>query len=321
MPLNPLHMADVGTGSVWRIAPQYALLLLGLGSAYLTLLFLHRRSQLSEPGIGGSQHPQLDSEPHERVGSDGHQAKAHSWDGPRYPALFLVGLGTLAAALGGPVEIYSDDALSFHMIQHLILLQVAPLLIVLARPLRLATSLLSNRISDQAIYRIRRLQRVVSFMRSPWLVGIVFNLNLMLWHLPPAYDAALTTPRVHALEHLSFLVTGLAFWALVIDATSQEPPHSEIKQNESGIHAAFALCFASCMAGMLIALSLTFAAEPLYPWYRMRGDHPMGLSTLDDQRLGGLIMFAGGIAYFALLMGLLYAHSRPGRSRMATESG
>ena len=224
------------------------------------------------------------------------------WSRMRAIAWFA-GLTALAAAYGGPVEAYSDDSLAFHMVQHLILLQLAPPLLLLGRPLELLRLAFPGLLAKRLLrYRAGASPRHVPW--TSWLarsrpalwVGLVFNLNLLLWHLPPAYDAALRSPRVHAAEHLGFLLSALAFWWLVLNATGG-----------GASHAAYGLCFAGCMAGMLVALALVFAAEPLYPWYAMRprGAHPLGLDALTDQRIGGFIMFLGGLAYLLLLLRML----------------
>ena len=272
----PAHAAGAGEFAPWSFAPP---LLLGLGLLALAYLWAWRRA----PG---------DTRPRR----------------PGQALAFLAGLVALGAAFGGPIEGYSDDSLAAHMVQHLILLQLAPPLLWLGRPITLAGERLPGLFTRRPASgsagdggsglgrRAGRLaQRLAALPRSPWLVGLLFNLDLLLWHLPSAYTASLRSPAVHAAEHLSFLGLALAFWWLVLEPGARP----------EGRHAVYGLCFASCMAGMLVALALTFAPLALYPWYVGRGPLPWGLDPLADQRAGGLIMFAGGLVYLGLLFQLL----------------
>lgn len=215
-------------------------------------------------------------------------------------ASFFAGLGVLAVALIGPLDAYNDRSFTAHMLQHLALIQVAAPLLVLGRPARVVMQALP----PLAIGRVLRAvigrgagKAMLAAALSPWVVGLLFNANLVLWHLPPAYDAALRSPLVHDLEHIGFLAAALPLWWMLLGPFQRHAPVPS--------HAAYGLSFASCMAGGTVALALIFAPFPLYPWYRVAAN-PWGLSALADQRLGGIIMAVGGAIYFALLFALLW---------------
>src|SRR5205085_2405221 len=117
------------------------------------------------------------------------------------------------------------------MVQHLILLMVAPPLLVYGRPglvtfLGLPPSLSgalrgasgSSRSGLGALAARRRLRQAARVVLNPPVVLVATVAALWGWHLPGPYQAAVTHPALHAVEHLTFLVSALAFWALVIDA-------------------------------------------------------------------------------------------------------
>ncbi len=231
------------------------------------------------------------------------RASAERAFGIRHLLAFLAGLTSLAVAFGGPIEVYSDDALAAHMVQHLVLLQIAPPLLFYARPLAVARQALPGLLAGPRPELERWIGRLLAPARRPWLVGLVFNLNLLVWHLPPAYDAALRSRPIHGAEHLLMLGSAMAFWWLVLRGLGESPGDRDRRSGSS--HAVYGLCFASSMAGMLVALALIFSARPLYPWYAARSTGLWGMSALADQRLGGWIMFAGGLIYLVLLLRLL----------------
>jgi cytochrome c oxidase assembly factor CtaG len=156
-------------------------------------------------------------------------------------------------------------------------------------------------------------KQLVAAALSPLVVGLLFNANLVLWHLPPAYDAALRDPWIHDLEHAGFFGSALMLWWMVLEPFQRHAPAPS--------HAAYGLSFASCMAGGTVALALIFAPFPIYPWYQ-GVINPWGLSALADQRAGGLIMALGGAIYLAMLFALLQREvDRPARGRGDGASG
>ena len=111
----------------------------------------------------------------------------------------------LLAALVSPLDGLGEDYLfSAHMVQHVLLGDIAPLLLLLS---------LSRVIMRPATRRLMRVERALGPARAPAATGIVLWLGLMyLWHIPALYDAALEHPLVHLLEHASFFTAGVALW-------------------------------------------------------------------------------------------------------------
>lgn len=215
---------------------------------------------------------------------------------PRQAWSFYAGLGMLGVALVSPLDALSGTLLSAHMAQHLILLLMAPPLLVYGRPgLVLMMGLPRNvRCKLREIEWDWGLHLLVRASRNPLLVLSAVLVSMWAWHLPPLYEAAIANPVVHAAEHLSFLVSALAFWRLVIDAS----PRRRLSY-PAAIPLTFAVMLGSAALGALITLS----PHVLYPVYRA-GASMWGISALGDQQLAGALMWIppGGVYLITILV-------------------
>ena len=210
---------------------------------------------------------------------------------PRQAASFFAGLAVLAAALVSPVDALADTLLSVHMVQHLILLMVAPPLLVYGRPgLVMFLGLpASSRSGLGALAARRRLRQAATVVLNPLVVLVATVAALWGWHLPGPYQAAITHPALHAVEHVTFLVSALAFWALVIDAAPRR---------RLGYGPAILLVFVTMLAGAALGALITFSSTALYPIYGA-GARLWGTTPLADQQVAGAIMWIPpGAVYF-----------------------
>jgi putative membrane protein len=121
-------------------------------------------------------------------------------------ALFALGLALLVAALVSPVATLGEERFSFHMVQHLLLGDLAPLALLGG----LTGPLLRPLLALPPVHALRRLAH-------PLVALPLWVANLYLWHLPFAYVGAIDHGLVHALEHLSFFSAGLLMWAPVLE--------------------------------------------------------------------------------------------------------
>ena len=121
-------------------------------------------------------------------------------------ALFALGLVLLVAALVSPVATLGEERFSFHMVQHLLLGDLAPLALLAG----LTGPLLRPLLALPPVHALRRLAH-------PLVALPLWIANLYLWHLPFAYEGAIENSAVHALEHLSFFAAGLLMWAPVLE--------------------------------------------------------------------------------------------------------
>jgi putative membrane protein len=219
-------------------------------------------------------------------------------------AAFAAGWGTLVVALVSPLDPLGSVLFSAHMVQHELLMLVAAPLLVVGRPLALwawALPLPWRRATGRFFHH--------PAWRTPWLIvtgplaaWLLHALALWLWHIPTLFDAALDDPVLHACQHASFLFTALLFWWSVLGAATRK---------EQGI-ALVSLFTTMVHTGALGAL-LTLARTPWYVHY-FGTTSSFGLDALEDQQLGGLIMWVpAGLVYIVcgLAMARRWIEPRP----------
>jgi cytochrome c oxidase assembly factor CtaG len=219
----------------------------------------------------------------------------------RRAVAFFAGLLSVLVALSGSVERFADELFWVHMVQHLLLLTVAAPLFVLAAPWALPLRLLRPDVRRRAVARWRDVRskrplRVVAFLGLPTAVWIMFNANLVLWHVPAAFDLTLRSGPVHDLEHLLFIGLGVLFWAKVIDSP---PLRSRLGHLQRAMFVG-----AAAVVGWALSLALTLAPSALYAPYGELAARPGGLSALADQRLAAGVMLVPGSIAFAIVAAL-----------------
>ena len=220
----------------------------------------------------------------------------------RRAVAFFAGLLAVLAALSGPVERFADELFWVHMVQHLLLLTVAAPLFVLAAAWALPLRLLPPDARRRAVAgwrgarSTRPLRDVTAFLSVPAAVWIAFNANLVVWHVPAAFDLTLQSAPVHDLEHLLFLGLGVVFWAQVIDSP---PLHSRLGHLQRAMFVG-----AAAIVGWALSIALTLAPSPLYAPYGELAARPGGLSGLADQRLAAGVMLVPGSIAFAIVAAL-----------------
>jgi putative membrane protein len=216
-------------------------------------------------------------------------------------AYYFSGWAMLAVALFSPVDALGEKLFSVHMVQHeLMMLGAAPLL-VLGKPLAVFIWAFGAP-SRKGIGRFVKLRAIQAFwvaLTKPLFAWMLHLLVLWAWHFPSLFQAGLTDDVVHALQHFSFLVSALLFWAALIG--------SQGNLRNMGRHYGGSVLYVlttTIHTGVLGAL-LTFSPRAWYPVYEGRTEH-WGLTVLEDQQLGGLIMWVpAGVILVAA--GMLFA--------------
>ena len=209
---------------------------------------------------------------------------------------FAAGELALIVALISPLDPLGETLLSAHMVQHGLLIAVAPPLLLLGLPgAAFAWALpaeTGSRLSRSS--SVRATVRSLSWMLNPLVAAAIHGLAVWIWHVPAIFDAALASSGLHMLEHFSFLATALLFWQSLLLA------NRSVSTAAAGVAAAFATLLHGGFLGALI----TFAPHTLFAWYVGRTSS-WGLSPLEDQQLAGLIMWVPlGIVYFAASLAL-----------------
>jgi len=209
---------------------------------------------------------------------------------------FWAGWVSLAASLIGPLDELGDRLFCMHMVQHEVMMLVAAPLIVVGRPLA-AWAWAAPRRSVRALAAFFHRPG----WRAPWLVltrptgaGVVHALALWLWHLPAWFDAALANEQLHALQHAAFFGSALLFWWSVL--------HGAVRRRRGAV--LLSLFVTMVHTGALGAI-LTLSRTGWYLAYA-QSTGTFGLDQLQDQQLGGLVMWVP-TSFVYLGCGLLLA--------------
>jgi putative membrane protein len=210
---------------------------------------------------------------------------------PWSPSAFLGGLAALWIALGSPLAAFDGELLTVHMVQHLLLSTAAAPLILLGAP---ALPLLHG-IPRSVVARglgpllrwhpVHALGRILGQPAICWSVAMVVFIG---WHVPPVFELGLRSEGWHAVEHASFVASGLLFWWPVV-----QPWPSTATWPRWSIPLYLFLATLPCDA---LSAFLAFSDRILYPGYLSA--HHFGLSALEDQECAGAVMWlAVTIAY------------------------
>jgi putative membrane protein len=230
---------------------------------------------------------------------------ARDHPGNRHPrwrtALFMSGLAVIAVALLSPVEAYEGLLFSVHMVQHLLLELVAAPLLLAGAPITLTLRVASPPIR-RALLRVlhSRVVRALSFPVIAWLLFAAVNWG---WHFSTLYNDALEIPALHYLQHATFLGAALLFWWPVLgaDPSPWRLPHP----------VRLLYLFLAMPQNSFLGVALMSTTTVLYPHYLTNG-RTWGPSPLEDQQLGGVIMWVAGdvcfLAGMAVVVALWMAH-------------
>jgi cytochrome c oxidase assembly factor CtaG len=229
-------------------------------------------------------------------------------------AAFLAGLASIVVALGTPIDGLADELFWVHMVQHVLLIAVAPPLLALARPwnrmwrgfpLGFRRAVARELGAGPRWAPLRRAAAIAGGATASWLI---FNLSFCVWHLPVFYDAALRSPPVHALEHLAFFATALLFWTRVVYSPPWRSRLSELGK--------LAYVGSTMVVGWVLAIVLALAGSPIYSAYAEEASRPGHISAFTDQQLAAGVMWVpGSISYTVAIVVIAYRWLEPGDSR------
>jgi putative membrane protein len=229
-------------------------------------------------------------------------------------ALFVAALALSVLPLVSPLDATGDGYLiSAHMLQHVLIGDVAPALglIALRGPLlfffvpagvvRLAT-------------RRPRVRRALHTISRPYVSFALWAGTIAAWHVPTAYDYALSHPLVHQTEHLTFVTVGALVWMQLVD-----PARRHALSREQRLEYAAGIFF----CGLALSAVLILSTSPLYPAYAHQEIRLFGWSALHDQQLAGGVMLveqslALGACAFMLTRGLASRRAQRRDARVAS---
>ena len=199
----------------------------------------------------------------------------------RRGAFLLAGWLVVGIALSPPLDAAADESLPWHMLQHMLLLAVAPPLLILGEPVRVAFDLLPPRRARQLAAALRR--PLLSMLLNPIVALALFFLIVLGTHIPTVFDSAIESAPLHALEHLSYLAAGLLLWSAAIGADPARKPLSIIGLT--------GLLTAAMIPMLAVGVVLATASGVVYAPYAFR-----------EQPAGATAMWAGDLPFIAALV-------------------
>lgn len=206
---------------------------------------------------------------------------------------YWVGLVAIVLALLSPIDALGQQLFFMHMIQHLLLVMIAPPLLMVANPMPfvlwgLPTGL-RRRVGglfSQALHRESGFRRGLRTVTQPGIIWMIWVISLIGWHDPTMYNAALRYGWVHNVEHLTFFIASMLFWWRLTGAGPR-------LHKQSGLLGRIGLVLAAVPPNMLTGIVLAFAEQGYYSYYEAV-PRLWGLDVLTDQQIGGVIMWVPG---------------------------
>lgn len=230
-------------------------------------------------------------------------------------AAFVAGIASVWLAIGSPVAALDDMSLSVHMVQHLLLMTIAPPLVLLGAPalplLRGLPQTMSRHIVSP-ILRWRPVKWLGHLVTHPVICWLAAVLALIGWHIPSVFALALRWDWLHELEHASFLGTGLLFWWPVIrpwPATARWPRWSIPLY-----------LFCATLPCDALSAFLVFCDRVVYSAY-LSAPRAFGISPLQDQERAAALMWVSvTIIFLVPAMVVTLEILSPGRERSSLET-
>jgi putative copper resistance protein D len=225
---------------------------------------------------------------------------------------WLSGVAVIGIALVSPIDVYSDELFSVHMVQHLLLAMVAPPLLALGAPTTLALRLSKPTLRRSVLLPILH-SRFVSAISWPPVGWIAFAAVMWITHFSPLFNAALENPLLHDLEHVCYLAVGVLFWWPVIGA---DPSRWRLRPV-----ARMAYLAAQMPLNTAVGLAIYFSPIVLYAHYASL-DRAWGPDPITDQQVAGIVMWGAGdiILLFALVLAIAaWLRAEEKRSRRMDE--
>jgi len=197
---------------------------------------------------------------------------------------FVGGIVSLWIALASPIDALDDYLLAAHMLQHFLLMSIAPPLIVLGAPLVPLLRGLPRIVIRglRPVFQTRWIHAAVRAITHPVFAWIAMNVAYLGWHVPAAFELTFRSEPIHDLEHCCFFATSLAFWWVVLEpwpARARWPRWTMIPY-----------LLSADVLNTVLSATLAFAGRVLYPAYE-QAPRICFLTPLKDQVAAGAEMW------------------------------
>lgn len=214
-------------------------------------------------------------------------------------ASFLGGILLIWVAVASPIAGFVHELLTFHMIQHLLLMAFAAPLIWLGEPLMALVRGLPKGVQEGMAPLLRRpsVQRLGNAITHPAVCWLAATAALVGWHIPSLLALGMESTAWHAIVKASFVMTGLLFWWPVVQ------PWPSAKRAEWLVVVYLFLATLPCdiLSGFLV-----FCDRLVYPGY-LSSSHPFGFSPIEDQQFAGALMWTVVTVVYFVVGGIITA--------------
>ncbi len=213
-------------------------------------------------------------------------------------AMFLAGTAFAYLVLESPLDALADHLFFMHQVQHLFLMSIVPMLVVLAAPQATLTAGLAGPLRRNVLAPVmanRAVRATFGMLVHPVTAGVVMSATLYFWQVPRFHDAAVRDESIHYVMHMTMLAAGLAFWWPVLDRRA--PP--------AGLGYLYRLFMLKANVMMVVFLGVYLTAKGIVLYDVYDRIYMPGLTALQDEMLGGAVLWFGGAAVMFLGAGMV----------------
>jgi cytochrome c oxidase assembly factor CtaG len=198
---------------------------------------------------------------------------------------FFSGLFLIWLAVGSPLAAFDEELLTVHMIQHLLLMTVAPPLILIGAPVMPLLHGLPRKFVQSILgplFRSPAMQGIGRVLSQPAFCWLAAAVALLGWHIPAVFTLGLESEAWHAVEHACFLGSGFLFWWPVVQPWPSAPRWPRWSM--------LVYLFLATLPCDILSAFLAFCDRVVYTVYMARPTH-FGISALEDQQCAGALMW------------------------------
>jgi putative membrane protein len=212
--------------------------------------------------------------------------------------LFFCGIAVLSVAYLPPVDTLSDQLFSAHMVQHLLITSVGVPLVIFGVPslviLKGFPPSLKRKVAVPFL-KSSFLKNFLKLVHRPLPALLLYEGTLWLWHIPKFYDLALLNDAIHLLEHSCMAYAAMNFWPFIIDPKPMRSPLNYPVR--------ILMLLLVMTLDMALSAALTYSGKVWYAYERIPMPSWWKWNHLQDQQLGGLIMWVpGGVIWLIALI-------------------
>ena len=212
----------------------------------------------------------------------------------------LLGCSIMGIALSGPLDYYSSEIFSAHMLQHIFIAMVAIPILLISNPMPIILWAFPKYIRygiGTGLNKKGIIRNFLNFVTKPKIALPLFIITLWSWHFPDAYNASLNNEFIHFSMHITMIISGLFFWWPI---TAAPPVRTSMTYPQKLLYLLIIITPTAALAA-IITLSNTI----IYTGYINSPAH-FGISPFEDQRIGGLLMWIPGNLIYLISITIIF---------------